>query len=116
MQNAIELPDFLKAELPTLPRNGDRRMLAQIITQHLYPISPRSLEVWPLTWRRVSKKAVASTEEALKHAWRVYDAAPVTRAGQPGNRRLLPLNEGSVADHNDAADERSSSARHRNRR
>ena len=82
MQNGIELPDFLKAELSKLPRNGDRRMLAQIITQLIFPVSHRSLEVWPLTWRRVSKKAVASTEEALRHAWRMYDAA-ATRTASP---------------------------------
>jgi hypothetical protein len=42
VQNGIELPDFLKAELPKLPRNGDRRMLAQIITQLIFPVSHRS--------------------------------------------------------------------------
>jgi hypothetical protein len=113
-----ELPEYIQRVLPSLPRNADRRTLAPIITRLIYPLSHRSMEIWPLDWRRVNKHSVAATEQALRHAWRIYSAAPVTRAGRPGNRPLPQLGEGA-ADHNDAADERPSphpAASHRNRR
>lgn len=65
-----------------LPRRADRRTLASLITQRFFPVSHRSLEVWPLTWRHVNGKAVAETQEAFAIAQAKLDAAPAIRGGR----------------------------------
>jgi hypothetical protein len=71
------LPDTEK-----LPRYADRRQLAALHTQYFGPLSPRTLEVWPLAWRTVNGRAVASVEEFLAEAQRRFDAAPAVRGGR----------------------------------
>ncbi len=65
-----------------LPRNGDRALLARIHQQYYGPLSPRSLEAWPLEWRRVNGRAVAEVRAFLAEAQRRFDAAPVIRGGR----------------------------------
>jgi hypothetical protein len=84
--DAPALPEFIVSELPNLPRYGDRKTLAPIITKFVFPVSQRSLEVWPLKWRRVNGHAVAETQEALALAWRKFNSAPVAMGGK-GLRR-----------------------------
>jgi hypothetical protein len=84
--NTSDLPDYIVSELPNLPRHGDRKMLAPIITKFVFPVSHRSLEVWPLKWRRVNGHAVAETYEALAHAWRKFNSASVTMRGRGRSR------------------------------
>ena len=100
MQNDTpELPEYILSELPNLPRHGDRKMLAPIITKLVFPVSHRSLEVWPLKWRRVNGHAVAETTEALVHAWHKFNSAPVTMSGR-GRSRATRRNQLSHADVN----------------
>jgi hypothetical protein len=54
-----ELPEYILSELPNLPRHGDRKTLAPIITKLVFPVSHRSLEIWPLRWRFVNGAAPA---------------------------------------------------------
>ena len=69
-------------ELSDLPRRMDRRLAAQVLSDHFFPVSPRTLERWPLNWRRINGRALADTEEFLAEAQRrVADAHPV-RGGQ----------------------------------
>jgi hypothetical protein len=77
-----ELPEYIVSELPNLPRNADRKTLALIITKLVFPVSHRSLEIWPLRWRFVNGHALAETYEALAHAWREFNSAPVTMSGR----------------------------------
>ena len=87
MQNDVpELPEYIVSELPNLPRHGDRKTLAPIITKFVFPVSHRSLEIWPLKWRHVNGHAVAETYEALAYAWRKFNSAPVTMSGRGGSR------------------------------
>jgi hypothetical protein len=83
-----ELPEYILNELPNLPRHGDRKTLAPIITKLVFPVSHRSLEVWPLKWRFVNGRALAATDEALAHAWRKFKSAPVTMSGRRRSRAL----------------------------
>jgi hypothetical protein len=92
-----ELPEYIVSELPNLPRHGDRKMLAPIITRLVFPVSHRSLEVWPLKWRHVNGHAVAETHEALAHAWGKFNSAPVTMSGR-GRSRAPRRNKPSHAD------------------
>jgi hypothetical protein len=51
-----------------LPRYADRNTLAAIITHRCFPISPRTLERWPLTARKPNKAVVYDVTEALDYA------------------------------------------------
>lgn len=62
-------------ELPSLPPRVDRKAGADLVTRHFFPISPRTLERWPLTWRVVNGKAVCETAELFGLAQAKLDAA-----------------------------------------
>jgi hypothetical protein len=47
------LPGYIVEALADSPRYVDRKTLALIIGRMLFPVSDRSLGVWPLKWRRV---------------------------------------------------------------
>ena len=82
---ALELPP--EPDLTKLPRYGDRRQLAQIHNQYFGPLSNRTLEAWPLDWRRVNGRAVAEVRAFLAEAQRRFDAAPVIRGGRNHHRQ-----------------------------
>ncbi len=65
-----------------LPVRVDRQTGAALISRHHFPISPRTLERWPITWRRINGRALADTYELLTEAKRRVDAAPSIRGGQ----------------------------------
>lgn len=73
-------------DITSLPRHVDRRSGAELVTRFFFPVSPRSLEVWPLTWRHVNGKAVVATSELLGRAEEMLNAAPPIRGG----KRNLP--------------------------
>lgn len=57
------------------PRYADRKTLATIISHEFFPISPRSLERWPLLVRRVNGRAVYVVKDALAVAEATMAAA-----------------------------------------
>lgn len=69
-------------DLSALPANVDRRQAAEIITQFYFPVSPRSLERWPVTVRHVNGKAITPIAEYLAQAHDKFDAAPVLASGR----------------------------------
>jgi len=69
-------------DLAALPRHVDRRVGADLVTRFYFPVSPRSLEVWPLTWRHVNGKAVTPTVELFALAEEKLNAAPPIRGGR----------------------------------
>lgn len=77
------IPDFSR-----LPRYVDRRAGAELVTRIFFPVSPRTLEVWPLTWRHVNGKAVVATAElfALADA-KLAEAAPI-RGGKRSAQKV----------------------------
>ena len=74
----LEIPDEILNELPA---RVDRQDGAALITQLLFPISPRTLERWPVTWRRINGRALVETYELLVEAQRRVDSAPAIRGG-----------------------------------
>jgi hypothetical protein len=76
------LPAHLELLLPTLPVNVTRKAAADIITRHVFPVSHRSLERWPLLIRRVNGKATTGTAGALAEAWARFNAAPELMSGR----------------------------------
>ena len=73
-------------DLSTLPRRVDRKTGAELVTLHFFPVTPRSLEDWPLVWRRVNGRAVGETAELFAVAQEKLDAAPLL----PSVRRRGP--------------------------
>ena len=58
-----------------LPKFADKTTAAAIVTHHFFPISPRTLERWPLTVRRPNKAVVYEVAELMKMAERRLEAA-----------------------------------------
>lgn len=73
------LPDDILNELPA---RVDRSTGARLITRFHFPISPRTLERWPINWRKINGRALADTSELLEEAQRRVDASPSIRGGQ----------------------------------
>ena len=67
----------------TLPPRIARRDAAPILYAVLgFPVSPRSLEAWPVPTRLVNGKATYDTQELLAHACARMDAAATQRGGR----------------------------------
>ena len=79
-------PPWLEDVLSRLPMNVNRRRGAQEVSQNLFPVSPRTLEAWPLPMRRINGQAIVSTRVLFAVAYEKYLAAPVVMVG----RRKLP--------------------------
>ena len=58
-----------------LPVNADKVTGAAIITHLFFPVSPRTLEKWPLTVRRPNKAAIYEVAKLLEIAKAKYDAS-----------------------------------------
>ena len=81
---AAKLPAEFQELLALLPANVDRRTGAALITKHLFPVSHRSLEVWPLPSRFVNGRAVVPTAKLFEIAFAKLNAAPVVMGGRSG--------------------------------
>lgn len=64
-----------------LPVRVCRRTAAQIVTGNFFPVSHRTLERWPLKWKRVNGRALVETAELLVEAQRRVDEAPNVMGG-----------------------------------
>ncbi len=75
------LPPHLVELLAELPVNVDRRVGAELITKHLFPVSHRSLEVWPLPTRHVNGRSITATAKLFEVAYAKLNAAPIIMGG-----------------------------------
>lgn len=82
MQSTPTAPAANHFDAGELPPRVDRATAAKIVTARYFPVSHRSLEVWPLSIRRVNGRALIETAELLAVAQAKLDAAPVIRTGQ----------------------------------
>ena len=83
-----DLEELLKELSKKYPRRMTRRAAAEAVTREFFEVQPRSLERWPLGWRRVNGKAHAETPELFTvAAAKLADAAPIRggrhAAGRP---------------------------------
>jgi hypothetical protein len=76
-------PDGADPDLSTLLRRVTRRVGAELVTRHFFPVSHRRLETWPLTWRHVNGYSVCETAELFAVARAKLEAAPPIRGGRP---------------------------------
>lgn len=82
LASTVHLPPDLREVLAAAPPNVDRRTGAELVTRHLFPVSHRSLEAWPLPTRHVNGRAVIPTETLLAVAYSKFAAAPVVIGGR----------------------------------
>jgi len=74
-----------KPELPPgpLPPRVTRRDAATLLYRELgFPVSPRTLEAWPVSIVRIGGKATLDTAELLAHARGIIARSPVQRGGR----------------------------------
>jgi hypothetical protein len=64
--------------------HGDKIQLAQIHNRYFGKLSPRSLERWPLTWRKVNGRNVSSVRDFLELSKSKFESAPLVRGGSSG--------------------------------
>jgi hypothetical protein len=78
------VPETAKGHVTSnsLPVRVDRKRGALIITDRFFPISHRTLETWPVTWRHVNGRATCDTNELLAVAQAKLEAAPPLRGGK----------------------------------
>ena len=89
MNNKILGPHSARPSVAsTTPARVDRKRGAQIITDLYFPISPRTLETWPITWRYVNGRATCDTEELLALAKAKLSAAPPLMGGRKKGHHL----------------------------
>ncbi len=69
-------------DLGTLPVRVPRHAAAQLLTRYFFDTSPRTLERWPLTWRRLNGKAHCETAELFAVAASILEASPPVMGGQ----------------------------------
>ena len=76
------LPPRLMAVLAGAPTFSDRKGGAPLVSHHVIPVSPRSMEVWPLPWQHANGKAVAPTVAMFAVAYAKLSSAPVIMGGR----------------------------------
>ena len=64
--------------------HGDKDQLAQIHNRYFGKLSPRSLERWPINWRKVNGRNVSSVRDFLELSKRRFEGAPLIRGGSSG--------------------------------
>jgi hypothetical protein len=79
---AATLPSVLQEVVAQHPPNVDRRTGAGLVTRHIFPVSHRSLEAWPLPTRHVNGKALIPTVVLFEVAYAKLTAAPVIMGGR----------------------------------
>ena len=82
------LPRYLVDVLANTPVYSDRRSGADLLEQYLYPVSHRTLEVWPVLWRHVNGKAITLTVVLFAVGYARLSSAPVIMGGhRPASQR-----------------------------
>lgn len=85
LKGNASLPD-----LATLPVRVPRDIAADLLSKYFFQISPRSLERWPLIWRRLNGKAHCETIALFAMAGSMVAAAPPVIGGSKPRRDSLP--------------------------
>lgn len=67
---------------PPPPVPATRSAIAAYVSAHVAPCSARTIEAWPLAYRRLNGRAVADWAEVQTLLRKRYDSAPVHRGGR----------------------------------
>jgi hypothetical protein len=69
-------------DLASVPPRLGRRAAAAFLSLHFFPVSPRTIEAWPIPSRRVNGKALYETIDLITYANQKIDEAAVSRGGR----------------------------------
>jgi hypothetical protein len=81
----VGLPLQLLEVLAVQPANVDRRTGAELITRHFFPVSHRTLEVWPIPTRHINGRVIVPTAMLFAHAFSRLSTAPLIMGGRRSN-------------------------------
>lgn len=82
LKGGSALPD-----LSALPVRVTRDTAAALLSKYFFKISPRTLERWPLTWRRLNGKAHCDTADLFALAESMLAEAPLVMGGNAGRQQ-----------------------------
>jgi hypothetical protein len=77
---SLAAPVRVDALLPQYRPLLTREEAAAAISEHFFPIKPRTLERWPVSIKRLNGKACLITREVFEEAQRRVDTAPQVAA------------------------------------
>jgi len=77
LKHGAPLPD-----LSELPVRVPRDKAAELVSRYFFEISPRTMERWPIAWRRLNGKAHCETVELFAKAEAMLGAAPAIMGGR----------------------------------
>jgi hypothetical protein len=80
-------PLFLQV-LQDLPAFPDRKTAAQVWTDRVHPMSPRTLEALPLRTRRLNGKGCLEARQFVEYGFRRLVEAPAIVGGRRGAGRM----------------------------
>jgi hypothetical protein len=81
------LPKYLLDVVANLPANVDRGKGAGLVSWHLFEVSDRTLEAWPIPARYVNGRAHVSTVVLFEVAFQKWNSAPVVMGGRRAKAR-----------------------------
>jgi hypothetical protein len=64
----VELPEELVDVVDAMPARIDRNAGAKLVTEHIFPTSPKTVKSWPLPWECPNGKAIAPPATYLAYA------------------------------------------------
>jgi hypothetical protein len=64
----VELPQWLLDVVDAMPAKIDRKDGAALVTEHVFPTSPKTVKSWPLPWECPNGKAIAPPVTYLAYA------------------------------------------------
>ena len=68
--------------LSELPVRVSRVSAAKLVKRFYFEVSPRTLERWPVPWRRLNGRAHCETADLFAHAESLLAEAPPVRGGR----------------------------------
>lgn len=66
--DVVELPDWLVDVVDAQPAKIDRKDGAALVTQHVFPTTPKTIKSWPLPWECPNGRALAPPAMYLAYA------------------------------------------------
>jgi hypothetical protein len=69
-------------DLGELPVRVPRDAAAKLVSQYFFQVSPRSMERWPMRWRRLNGRSHCETSELFAIAGAMLAAAPPVMGGK----------------------------------
>jgi len=81
LQNHIRQASFEDYSMPVSNALENRCNMAKIITEEYFPVSPRQLSTWPVSYRIIGRESMYNPEEVRAEAKARLENAPLITGG-----------------------------------